>query len=198
MADCPLGKQASKLDAAKETLIATLKQLDDPVTFNVMGYADGVERWRSKPARAAYRKGAIEFVRKLRIVEPAGQRKGPIVKRQLDRETGDAGRGWRPIGFTPGREHERNIYGALLTALGVFDLEPLRDRRRPAADTVFLLVDGPPSSGEVKEIHRIVEILGEVNRTRGVVVHVISFEDRAGHLYQALADATGGRRALHP
>lgn len=198
MARCPLGKQASKLDVAKETLIETLKQLQDQVTFNVMGYADGVERWRSKPARAAYRKGAIEFIRKLHVVEPAGQQKGPIVQRRLEREAGDAGGTWRPLGFTPGREHERNIYGALLTALDVFDLEPLRDRRRPASDTVFLLVDGPPSSGEVKEIHRIVEILGEVNRTRGVVVHVISFENRVGHLYGALTKATGGRRALHP
>jgi len=198
MGEIPLGKTESKLDLAREALIETLKELQDPLTFNVMAFADGVDRWRRKPARAAYRKGAIEFVRGLRIVEPAGVRKGPIVQRRLEQEAGGLGGTTRTFGFTPGREHERNLYGALLTALDVFELEPLRDRRRPASDTVFLLVDGPPSSGEVEEIHRIVEIVGEVNRTRGVVVHVISFDDRVVHLYKALAETTGGRRARHP
>jgi HEAT repeat protein len=198
MADLAYQKAKTKLDVAKETLIATLKGLEDPLTFNVMAYSDGVDRWRRKLARASYRKGAIQFVRKLRVVRPPGERRGPVIQRRLDQEAGESGGTRRSTAFSDGQEHERNLFGALLTALDVFDMEPLRDRRRPSADTVFLLIDGQPTSGQVRGIHRIVEILGEVNRTRGVVVHVTWFEESVGHLYEALAESTGGRCARHP
>ena len=62
---------------------------------------------------------------------------------------------------------------------------------------LFLVVDGAPSLGEITEVPRIAEIIRELNLTRSVTIHVVTFESRNDNLYKILAEVTGGRHAVH-
>jgi HEAT repeat protein len=183
--------RGSKLDLARDELVRTLGALPDDTRFNVIGFAGGVKPWRNKLARATYRGAAIDFVKELKTVQPAGVTgKRPDVNVVGRRSaTGFAAR--------PGEEHERDILSALLVAFGVFGDDPLADTSRPPADTLFLVVDGQPSAGEIREGRRIVEVIREVNQTRGVTVHVVVFAEVMRASYEPLARATGGTFAIH-
>jgi hypothetical protein len=191
----------SKLDLARKELVATLKSLDRNVEFNIVAFAGGAETWRRKLSRASHRGAAIHFLDKLKVVEPstratptAGRAAASSVPSDVTvvRTGGLAG-----LVPPPGREHERNLYGALLTALDVLDPEPLAVRSRPAADTVFLVVDGPPEQGEVREVSVLAEIATEVNLTRGIVIHVVTFSSAVRRLLAPLAETAGGKSVVH-
>jgi hypothetical protein len=186
--------RGSKLDLAKEELIRVLGGLEDDVRFNVITYAGGVKPWReNKLASAAYRAGAIDFVRDIKAVQPssAGGKRVDVRGGVSTQRTASG------LGSNPGDEHKRDLYSALLIALGIFGDEPLVDDARPPADTIFLLVDGEPSTGEVRDTKRITEIVREINMSRGAVIHVVTFHERVEALYRELAEATGGTCAIH-
>jgi len=195
-------RSGSKLDLAKRELIRALKSLDRDDEFNLLAFAGGVKTWRTEPARAAHRPAAIQFIEKLKTRKPSkrtadsvGTGSGPRANSaEVNTIPNRTRAGWiAPAGL----EHRRDVYGALLTAMGVMDAQPLRDRSRPAVDTLFLVVDGAPSLGEVTEVPRIAEIVKELNLTRGVTIHVVTFESGDDDLYRILAEVTGGRHAVH-
>lgn len=185
--------RGSKLDLAKAELVRVLGQLEDEARFNVLAYAGGAHAWRTKPARAAYRAGAIGFVRELKTVQPAV----PTAKRGELRGGTLVQRTASGLACRPGEEHQRDVLSALLIAMGLYKGEPLEDDARPPADTIFLVVDGQPTAGEVRDVKRIVEIVREINRGRGVVIHCVAFHEAMRTLYGDLAAATGGTFVVH-
>ena len=185
--------RGSKLELAKDQLVRVLEQLEDDACFNVMAFAGGVKAWRTKPARAAYRAAAIDFVRGLKTIQPPA----PTAKRKEMKMGTLVQRSAAGLASRPGEEHQRDVFSALLVALGLFDAEPLEDDARPPADTVFLVVDGGPTAGEIREMKRVVEAVSEINESRGVVIHVVTFQESMQALYQGLAAATGGTFVLH-
>ena len=195
-------RSGSKLDLAKKELIRALKTLDHDDEFNILAFSGGVKTWRAEPARAAHRPAAIQFIKKLKTKKPSkrtadsvGTGSGPRANSaEVNAIPNRTRAGWiAPAGL----EHRRNLYGALMTGMGVMNAQPFRDRSRPAVDTLFLVVDGAPSLGEVTEVPRIAEIIRELNLTRGVTIHVVTFESRNDNLYKILAEVTGGRHAVH-
>ena len=60
-------------------------------------------------------------------------------------------------------------------------------------DTVFLLSDGNPNYGRLKQITPLIEELLWLNRQRRQRVHTIGIGDHNKMLMQRLAQATGGR-----
>lgn len=185
--------RGSKLDLAKAELVRALGKLENEARFNVLAYAGVAHAWRTKPARAAYRAGAISFVRELKTVQPAT----PTAKRGELKPGTQIQRTASGLACRPGEEHQRDVLSALLIAMGLYRGEPLEDDGRPLADTIFLVVDGQPTAGEVRDVKRIVEIVREINQSRGVVIHGVAFQEAMRVLYGDLAAATGGTFVVH-
>ena len=73
-----------------------------------------------------------------------------------------------------------NTFGALMHAM-----------EDPEVDTIYLLTDGVPSSGELVDPEEILEAVMRENRIRQVVIHCISIGMKST-LLKDLADLTGG------
>ncbi len=210
MIDLPMGASArqkkdlrsgTKLDLAKRELIRALNQLERNDEFNIIVYAGGVRTWRRHLTKASHRPSAIEFIKRLQVVHQgkrapssvgAGGPRANSAEMHVIPGRTRAGK-TAPVGA----EHKRDVFGALLIGLGVFGKEPLIDRRRPEADTVFLVVDGAPSIGQVTDVPQIAEILAELNLTRRITLHVVTFHTRTREVYKPLVQVMGGRIAVH-
>jgi hypothetical protein len=92
----------------------------------------------------------------------------------------------------PGRARAIDYVKGLDTGTGtnVFDtLEfALKDRR---ADTIYLLSDGEPTAGRIRDIEGISREIRAQNRVRGVTVHCIAFGEDS-ELLKRLAKENGG------
>jgi HEAT repeat protein len=78
-----------------------------------------------------------------------------------------------------------NIYDTLETAFS-----------DSTVDTVFLLSDGEPTDGKYISTEEILRRIRRVNRTRGIVIHTISFGK--SEFMKALAEQNGGRYVEKP
>ncbi len=85
-----------------------------------------------------------------------------------------------------------NLFDAVETAFGLGGLGPRRVERPQALDSIYLLSDGAPNRGRVREEGRIVEALAALSRGR-VPIHCIAAGEEVFPLLQRIADATGGR-----
>lgn len=179
----------TKLDRAKADLVAALGRLDPGASFNIVAFAGKVTPWRDAPARGSAAKAAIAWVKGLnaRALSPVGSQ-------QSLRGNSTRGNPANPCLFRTG---EHDVCSAVLAAMGIDGSDPLADRSRPPYDTVFLVVDGNPDGGAVQQIPRIAEIVAELNRSRGVVVHVVTFSAPMRNAYAGIAEATGGRHASY-
>lgn len=74
-----------------------------------------------------------------------------------------------------------NTYGAIMAAMG-----------DPEVDTIYLLTDGVPTSGEVIDSDEILEAVMRENRTRQIIIHCISIGMKSP-LLMDLAAMTGGQ-----
>jgi len=92
-------------------------------------------------------------------------------------------------GNSSGEEQKTNTYGALVAAFG------LADKKVPDC-TIFLVTDGLPTTGEIVEIRKVVAAINELNRTRGIVIHVICFDKEALRRLKPLAEQSGGQAVL--
>ncbi len=80
----------------------------------------------------------------------------------------------RPLGGT-------NIHGALLAAF-----------KDPRVDTIFLLSDGDPSTGEITDIQDLATAILRLNRARRVKIHCVAV-GLESPLLRRLAGSTGGQ-----
>ena len=63
----------------------------------------------------------------------------------------------------------------------------------PLLDTIFLVTDGMPTIGEIVEVPKLIRAITETNKTRGVVIHVITFDKVSGRRLEPLAKQNGGQ-----
>lgn len=74
-----------------------------------------------------------------------------------------------------------NLHGALVAALD-----------DPEIDTIFLISDGAPSSGTIRDPVRLRRDIARRNRLKGVVIHAIAFDGGDRELLAGLAADSGG------
>lgn len=177
-----------RLAIVKEELIATINDLPETTSFNIVSFATNVKAWKKDPVRASIlnKAGASEWVAKL---QPLGVKRGGT---SFEVATGMA--------VEVQSEGATNTYLALMTALG----EPVGDERprtgggfvteppRSPLDTVFFLTDGEPTVGRTVDMNEIRREVQRVNAFRGIQIHVIYVGEIGGEDFQKLARENRG------
>ncbi len=80
-----------------------------------------------------------------------------------------------------------------MAAFGLQDVAVPNWKARTKVDTIFLVTDGVPTTGKIIEVPKLVDAITDLNRTRGVIIHVIVFgKDEAKKLGE-LAVRNGGQ-----
>lgn len=161
-----------KMEIAKREMIALLSNIDERVYFNVIPYAGRVRPWMDTLVSASQRTAAIKMVSKLQAMPP------PRTVKE------------------GGEEQKTNTYAALLAAFGLADQQVPDWKARTQADTIFLVTDGLPTTGEIIDVPKLIDAITELNRTRGVVIHVITFDRIAAQRLKPLAERNGGQCVL--
>jgi HEAT repeat protein len=174
-----------KMEIAKREMIALLATLDANVYFNIITFAGKVKPWKDSLVPGTQRTSAIKYVEKLQPIESKTRGGG-----------GRSGRGGRGGGSGKGGggiAQKTNTYGALMAAFGLSDQAVPNWRARSQADTIFMVTDGVPTIGKIVEVPKLIATITEMNRTRGVVIHVITFDKQAGIKLRPLAEGNGGQ-----
>jgi len=160
-----------KIEIAKKELIDLLATLPTNVHFNIITFAGKVSLWQDGLVAASMRTAAIKYVSKLKALEPP--------------------RGGKKSGS--GEEQKTNTYGALLAAFGLQDTAVANWKARTKVDTIFLVTDGVPTTGKIVEVPKLVDAITDLNRSRGVIIHVIVFDKQEGKKLTELATRNGGQ-----
>jgi HEAT repeat protein len=160
-----------KMEIAKRELIDVLATLDRHVYFNVITFAGRIKPWRDSLVGGGQKNSAIKFVDKLKPVQSSGKR-------------------------SSGEEQKTNTYGALMEAFGLADAAVPNWRARTKVDTIFLVTDGVPTTGKIVEVPKLIRAITEMNRTRGVIIHVITFDKISGRRLRKLAEQNGGQLVI--
>ena len=95
-----------------------------------------------------------------------------------------------------GDEQKTNTYGALLSAFGLADQKVPDWKARTKVDTIFLVTDGTPTTGVIVEVPKVIEAITQLNKTRGVVIHVVTFDKMAWQGLTPLAKRNNGQCVL--
>ncbi len=176
-----------RLAIVQDELIATITDLPDTTSFNIVAFATDVRSWKKDPVRATVlnKAGATDWISRL---QPLGIKRGGT-------SFGVATGMELP---EPDNEGSTNTYLALMTALG----EPVEDARHPRTfvteesrtplDTVFFLTDGEPTVGKTVDMNEIRREVLRVNAFRGVQIHVIFVGEQGGEDLQKLAHENRG------
>jgi hypothetical protein len=162
-----------KMEIAKREMITLLATLDHNVYFNIITFAGRVKSWQDALVPGSQRNSAIKFVSKLKPMQSSGRRSG-------------------------GTEQKTNTYGALMAAFGLADAAVPNWRARTKADTIFLVTDGVPTIGKIIEVPKLIRAITEMNKTRGVIIHVITFDKISGRRLRKLAENNGGTLLVVP
>ncbi len=164
-----------KMEIAKKATIDFLATVDGNVYFNIITFAGKVDMWRDNLVSGSQRTTAIKHVAKLKALEPStGGRKG--------------GGG--------GEEQKTNTYAALMAAFGQAEAAVPDWKARTKVDTIFLVTDGLPTTGEIVEVPKLIREITEINKSRGIVIHVITFDKIAHQQLTPLATQNGGQCVL--
>lgn len=162
-----------KIEIAKKELIDLLATLPANVHFNIITFAGRVKLWQDGLVSASMRTAAIKYVSKLKALEPP--------------------RGGKKKSSGSGEEQKTNTYGALMAAFGLQDVAVPNWKARTKVDTIFLVTDGVPTTGKIVEVPKLVDAITDINRTRGVIIHVIVFDRQEGKKLTELATRNGGQ-----
>jgi len=160
-----------KIEIAKKELIELLATLPRNVHFNVITFAGKVKLWQDGLVSASMRTAAIKHVSRLKALQPP--------------------RGGKKSGS--GDEQKTNTYGALMAAFGLQESAVANWKTRTKVDTIFLVTDGVPTTGEIVEVPKLVDAITDLNRSRGVIIHVIVFDMQEGRKLTDLATRNGGQ-----
>jgi len=162
-----------KIEIAKKELIDLLATLDSNVYFNIITFAGKVEPWQDNLVSGSMRTAAIKFVAKLKALEPP--------------------RGSKNKRASSGDETKTNTYGALMAAFGVYDEAVPNWKARSQVDTIFFVTDGVPTVGTITDVPKVIDAVTELNRTKGVIIHVITFDKQDAIKLGPLATRNGGQ-----
>jgi len=165
-----------KMEIAKKELIELLATLDANVYFDIITFAGNVKSWKGTLVSGTARTSAIKYVSKLEPIEaPRAGRRGKV---------------------GGGEEQKTNTYAAMMAAFGLADAAIPDWRARTQVDTIFLVTDGLPTTGKVTEVPKLIREITELNRSRGVVIHLITFDKIAARRLGPLATNNGGQVVL--
>lgn len=166
-----------KMEIAKNELIALLSTLPDDVEFNIITFAGQAKPWQGGLVGTGSRAAAIKYVSKLKAMEAVastgGRARGPTTGGSDDQKT--------------------NTYGAILAAFGFADEGTPDWKKRGKVDTIFFVTDGLPTTGQVVDVQKMVDIVTEMNRTRGLTIHLVMFDKEAAERMKGLAEKNGGK-----
>jgi len=160
-----------KIEIAKKELIDLLATLEPHVYFNIITFAGRVKTWKDNLVSASSRTSAIKYVSKLEAMKPP--------------------RGGRKQ--SSGEEQKTNTYGALMAAFGLQDEAVPNWKSRSDVDTIFFVTDGIPTTGEITDVRLLIDAITEMNKSRGVVIHVVVFDKQEAKKLGPLATRNGGQ-----
>ena len=81
----------------------------------------------------------------------------------------------------------------LRSTFGLQDAEIPNWQARTKVDTIFMVTDGVPTTGKITDVPRLIHAVTDLNRTRGVIIHVIVFDKQEGVKLGPLAKRNGGQ-----
>jgi HEAT repeat protein len=173
-----------KMEIAKKALIDLLATIDDTVYFNIITFAGEVKPWQDGLVSGSMRTAAIKFVSKLKAMEPPRGGGG-----------GRARGGGVPAagGGGGGDELKTDSWAALLAAFGLQDEDVPNWKTRSQADTIFFVTDGVPTKGKVTDIPKLIDEITEMNLSKGVIIHVVTFDKEDAKKLEPLALRNGGQ-----
>ena len=160
-----------KIEIAKKELIDLLAELEPNVYFNIITFAGRVKTWQDNLVPGSMRTAAIKYVSKLKAMEPP--------------------RGGRKA--SSGEEQKTNTYGALMAAFGLQDEAIPNWKARTQVDTIFFVTDGVPTTGEITDVPKLINTVSDMNKGRGVIIHVIVFDKQEAVKLGPLATKNGGQ-----
>ncbi len=163
-----------KWDIAEKELTELLASLERDTWFNIITFAGKVKSWRDALTRGQ-KTGAIKYVADLEPIVPS------------------RGGGRRGKSAGANNASKTNTYAALMAAFGQQDKAVPDWKARTKADTIFVVTDGVPTLGEITDVSKLIDFFTDLNRTRGVVIHVITFDKEAARKLGPLATRNGGQ-----
>lgn len=170
-----------KMEIAKKALIDLLSTIDDKVYFNIITFAGDVKPWQDGLVSGSMRTAAIKHVAKLKAMEPP--RGGG----------GGRARGGGGGGGSSGEELKTDSWAALMAGFGLQDTDVPNWKARSQADTIFFVTDGVPTKGKIVDVSKLTDAITEMNRGKGVILHVITFDKEEGRKLAPLAERNGGQ-----
>lgn len=164
-----------KMEIAKRELIALLGTLGNDVEFNIITFAGSAKPWQDSLVSASQRTAAIKFVSKLQPLKPSGG-------------------GGRASGPTTGDDEQKtNTYAGILAAFGYADEGSPDWKKRGKVDTIFFVTDGLPTTGQIVDVPKMIDSVVEMNRSRGLTIHLVMFDSDAARRLEGLATRNGGK-----
>lgn len=180
-------KRLTKMEIIKKELESAIEGLGPEVRFNVHSFASNTRSWRKTlmPANALNKKGAIQYVKKLKALGGAAAQARASVGL-----SGSAG----------AEEGRTNTWGALLLGLGVGNEKVRRAVTQSASeevdgvgDTLFFFSDGLPTVGEFVDTVEIRNGIAEINRFRRITIHTVAIGDFKKDWMRMLASENRGQ-----
>lgn len=165
-----------KMDIAKNELIALLGSLESDVDFNIITFSGYAKPWQDGLVGASMRTAAIKYVSKLQPQTPSA-----------------GGRSNAPTTGGSGDEMKTNTYAALLSAFGFAEDGAADWKKRGKVDTLFFVTDGLPTTGQIVDVPKMIDAVCEMNRTRGLTIHLVMFDADAARRMAGLATRNGGK-----
>jgi len=164
-----------KMEIAKNELIALLSSLPEDVEFNIITFAGAAKPWQGGLVGAGSKASAVKFVAKLKAMEApttTGRSKAAV---------------------TGSDDQKTNTYGAILAAFGFADEGTPDWKKRGKVDTIFFVTDGLPTTGQIVDVQKMIETVTEMNKTRGLTIHLVMFDKEAAERMKGLAEKNGGK-----
>jgi HEAT repeat protein len=166
-----------KMDIAKNELIALLASLPDDVEFNIVTFAGSAKAWQGGLVGSGSKAAAVKFVSKLQAMQAVA---------------GSSGRSRAAV--TGGSDEQKtNTYAAILAAFGYADEGTPDWKKRGKVDTIFFVTDGLPTTGQIVDVQKMVDTVTDMNRTRGLTIHLVMFDKEAAERMKGLAEKNGGK-----
>ncbi len=173
-------KSLIKLDIVKDELCRTVDALEPEVRFDILTFATDVKFWKGTliGANLVNKSAAKDFIQRLKPIGGASQ--------NFKARAGLGG----SAGLAGGKT---NTYAALMAAFDASNPSAGYDKRYTSdIDTMFVVSDGVPSTGDYVEKDDILAEVRRVNSLRKIVINTISIGEMDHALLEQLANQNGG------
>ena len=165
------GRQHIKYELVKRELERVVRSLPKDAVCNVVFFNHAVSVWRLGKNSA-----------KPALVKMSDENKSDLLHYIMETN---------PSGST-------NLYGSLKTALAMGERGAFDKYYKTAYDTMFLLSDGAPTSGETTDTNQILAEVRKINKLRRIKINTIVFGDETNNIefMRQLAEQNSGKFIL--